>query len=471
MPIPWELRVDGINSGANLLELPAYSSPTTPFVLPETISLSQAATGGGASLSFEVVQNLTTGGTPWFSTTTFGDNARVRFFDTRAFSFASGTPIFMGYITKLDAKLTGSGQGVVVSVAAQDPTAWLEKVILRKGKIGSTQQNVGTWNSKGTTDQAIITEMLGYVDGASSGSYTQDTETKKIFDASLAPTYSGTATVIGRQLIEVATLSGAIETIRALADGTDGIIRRAWVDATGRLNYGKVGTAPANATAPFAVITTGTPSVGSSSTPTTVFANSISVSLDHNAQTDRIITRTKSWDSTLDRGTATSTGNSADPYVRTAGSAAPKGPGTAYARPAGPRSEVLFELGSFRGLDNSNRANFVDKFNNASFALTYKPKRSISLTIAGAGSSTATPDHTYGFVQGYTGASPYTLRKYVQAGDYLKVSAPALDIPDGTLLRIESLTMSFPQGGATAQLDLELDFRKKGLREIILGES
>jgi hypothetical protein len=471
MPTPWELRVDGINAGANLLELPAYSSPTTPYVLPETISLSQAATGGGASLSFEVVQNLTTGGTPWFSTNTFGDNARVRFFDTRAFSFASGTPIFMGYITTLDAKLTGSGQGVVVSVAAQDPTAWLEKTIIRKGKIGSSRQNTGTFYSKGITDQAIITELLGYVNGKASGSYTQDAETKKIFNASLTPYWYGGSTTIGSQLIEVATLSGAIETIRSLAEGKDGVIRRAWVDATGRLNYGKVGTAPANATAPFAVITSGTPSVGSSSTPTTVFANSISVSLDHNAQIDRIITRTASWDSALDRGTASSTGNSTDPYVRTAGSAAPRGPGTAFARPAGPRSEVLFELGSFRGLDNSNRANFVDSFNNATFALSFKPKRSISLTIAGAGSSTATPDHSFGFVQGYTGASPYTLRKYVQAGDYLKISAPNLDIPDNTLLRIESLTMSFPQGGAIAQLDLELDFRRKGLREIILGES
>ena len=225
MPIPWELRGDGINAGANLLDLPAYSSPTTPFVLPETISLSQAATGGGASLSFEVVQNLTPGGTPWFSTNTFGDNARVRYFHTRAFPFASGTPIFMGYITSLDAKLTGSGQGVMVSVSAQDPTAWLEKVIVRKGKIGSTRQNVGTWYSKGTTDQAIITEILGYVNGKASGSYTQDAETKKIFNASLAPAYAGSATVIGRQLIEVATLSGAIETTRALAEGKDGIIR------------------------------------------------------------------------------------------------------------------------------------------------------------------------------------------------------------------------------------------------------
>lgn len=470
MPIPWELRVDGINSGANLLDLPAYNSPTTPYVLPESVSISQAANGGGASISFEVIQPNTNGGTPWFSTNTFPDHCRVRFFDTRFSSFASGTPIFLGYITGIDASLTGSGQGNIASVSAQDPTAWLEKVIVRKGKIGSGQQAVGNFFTTGNTDQAIITEVLGYVNGKAGGSYTQDTETKKIFNAALAPNYAGTATVIGKQLIEVGTLSGVLDTITSLAEGVDGVVRRFWVDENARLNYGITGTAPASPTAPIEIITSGLPVVGSSSATTKVYANSIKVNLDHSSQVDRIITRAKSWDSTLDRGTA-SAGNTSDPYVRTAGSAFPKGPGTAFARPAGPRSEVLFDMGSFRGLDNSNRANFIDKFTGSTFALRGKPKRSISVSITGSASSTANPDLSYGFVQGYTGGSPYTLTKKISAGQYIRISAPALDIPDGSIFRIESLTMGFETGSSIAKIDLELDFRKKGLREIILGES
>lgn len=470
MPGPWELRVDGINSGNDLFVLPAYTSPTTPYVLPESVSISQAANGGGASISFEVIQQSTVGGTPWFSTNTFPDNARVRFFDTRFASSASGTPIFLGFITAIDASLTGSGQGNIASVSAQDPTAWLEKIIVRKGKIGSSRQAVGNFYTAGSTDQAIITEVLGYVNAKASGSYTQDAETKKIFNASLSPNYAGTATVIGKQLIEVATLAGVLDTVKSLAEGLDGVVRRFWVDENARLNYGRVGTAPASPTAPIEIITSGSPVVGSSSATTKVYANSIQVNLDHASQVDRIVSRTQSWDSLLDRGPS-SAGNTSDPYVRTAGSAFPKGPGTAFARPAGPRSEVLFDLGSFRGLDNSNRAKFIDSFTGSTFALNWKPKRSISVSITGAGSSTATPDLSYGYVQGYTGGSPYTLTKKISAGQYIRISAPALDIPDGSIFRIESLTMGFETGSSIAKIDLELDFRKKGLREIILGES
>lgn len=473
MPFPWELRIDGVNGGANLLSLPTYAQSGTPFVLPETLTVSQAANGGGASISFEVIQPLSTGGTPWWSTSTLNDNARVRFLDTR---YSASTAIAMGYITGIDVELLPNGVGTRATVSASDPTAFLEKIIVRKGKIGSTRQNVGAFYSTSTTDQGIISEVLTYVNGKSGGSYTEDAATKLIFDASLTPTWIGTATTIGKQRIDVQSLQSVLDTIKGLAEGVDGVIRRYWVDATGRLNYGKTGTAPANPTAPFAIITSGTPTVGSSSARTTVYADSITVNLDHDSVVDRIVTQAASFDSLLDRGrgTATSgaytTGNTTDPYVRTAGSAAPFGPGTAYAR-TGPRSEALFELASFRGLNNENRADFIDKFTGATFNLNFKPKRTISCTIRGGDpDQVSSPDHSYGFVQGYTGGSPYTLRKFIAAGDYVSLSAPGLDVPDGTIFRIESLTLGFETGSSIAKIDLELDFRKKGLREIILGE-
>ncbi|NBW14229.1 MAG: hypothetical protein EBR82_40145, partial [Caulobacteraceae bacterium] len=179
MPAPWELRVDSLNAGADLFTLPTYAAGTTPFVLPESVSISQAANGGGASISFEVIQPQTNG-TPWFATSTFPDNSRVRFFDTR---YSSGTPIAMGFITSIEAELLPSGQGTRATVNAADPTGWLEKIILRRGKIGSSQQNVGPYKTAGTTDQAIITEILGVVNGSAGGSYTEDAATKLIFNA------------------------------------------------------------------------------------------------------------------------------------------------------------------------------------------------------------------------------------------------------------------------------------------------
>lgn len=478
MASPWELKVDSLNAGADLFTLPAYAAGTTPFVLPETVSITAAANGGGASISFEVIQS-NTNGTPWFATSIFPDNSRVRFFDTR---YSGATPIAMGFITSITAELLPSGQGTRATVNAQDPTAWLEKIVLRRGKVGSSVQNVGPYKTSGTADQSIITEILGVVNGSAGGSYTEDAATKLIFNAATAPIYYGASTSLsagspsyGRQTFEPQTLASAIDTVRGLAEGFDGKIRRYWVDANATLNYGITGTAPADPTAPVEIITSGTQVVGSSAATTQVFANSIKVSLDHNAQVDRIFTRAASYQSDLDRGRGSgtagpyTTGNTVDPYVRTAGSAAPKGPGTAFARPTGPRSEKMFEMSQFRGLNNSNRADYIDRFTGATFALNAVPKRTISVSIAGAiGTATSSPDLSYGFVQGYTGGSPYTLTKTIAAGQYIKLTAPALNLSG--LFRIESLTYSFRTGSTIVDLDLELEFRKKGLREIILGE-
>jgi hypothetical protein len=129
----------------------------------------------------------------------------------------------------------------------------------------------------------------------------------------------------------------------------------------------------------------------------------------------------------------------------------------------------MFDLSQFRGLNNANRADYIDRFTGATFSLNAVPKRTISVSISGAiGTATSAPDLSYGFVQGYTGGSPYTLTKTIQAGQYIRLTAPPLDLSG--LYRIESINYSFRTGSSIVDLDLELDFRKKGLREIILGE-
>ena len=106
-----------------------------------------------------------------------------------------------------------------------------------------------------------------------------------------------------------------------------------------------------------------------------------------------------------------------------------------------------------------------------------KPVRSVSFTIAGGNlSQTASPDWEYGYSQGYalTAAATYTLVKAWLPGQYVKLTAPALDL-SSAILFIPTITMTFAEGGGTYQVQyqIEADFRRqylKGLRGLIAGE-
>ena len=106
-----------------------------------------------------------------------------------------------------------------------------------------------------------------------------------------------------------------------------------------------------------------------------------------------------------------------------------------------------------------------------------QPRRTVSFTIAGGNlSQTSAPDWEYGYSQGYalTAAATYTLVKAWLPGQYVKISAPALDL-SSTVLYIPTVTMRFADGGGTYQVqyEIEADFRRqyiKGLRGLIAGE-
>jgi hypothetical protein len=101
---PFAILVDGVNSGANILDDYSTSSPTTPWVDPESVSLTQDANGEGGSLTFDVMQVKTPSPAgPWWKSGNVNDNARVRF-------QVSGTTTFLGYITSIDAQGLVRGQ-------------------------------------------------------------------------------------------------------------------------------------------------------------------------------------------------------------------------------------------------------------------------------------------------------------------------------------------------------------------------
>jgi len=78
---PFSLVIAGVDGGANLLDLPAPSATTTPYVDLATFSLTLSGDGGG-QMTFDVIQPVTPGGGPWWRSGGVYDNARVQFFDS-----------------------------------------------------------------------------------------------------------------------------------------------------------------------------------------------------------------------------------------------------------------------------------------------------------------------------------------------------------------------------------------------------
>jgi hypothetical protein len=105
------------------------------------------------------------------------------------------------------------------------------------------------------------------------------------------------------------------------------------------------------------------------------------------------------------------------------------------------------------------------------------PIRTVSFTIAGGNlSQTSAPDWEYGYSQGYalTAAATYTLVKAWLPDQYVKLTAPPLDL-SATILRIASITMRFAEGGGTYQIQYEIqaDFRRRyftGFGRLVGGE-
>lgn len=213
---------------------------------------------------------------------------------------------------------------------------------------------------------------------------------------------------------------------------------------------------------------------GSASTVTRLLARDLTVNLDHSDIVKGIFVQADSAYARYDNNQTWPTAPTNDPYFRTySGTYSRNGAGLASRN--GPLPHEVFSAPKI--VAKADRGATIGALARATMTTRGKPVRSVSFTIAGANlSQTASPDWSYGYSQGYpaAAATPYELVKAWLPGQYVKLTAPALDL-SSAILYIPTVTMRFAEGGGTYQVQYEIqaDFRRqyiKGLRGLIAGE-
>ena len=453
---PFAILVDGVNSGANILDDYSTASPETPWVDPETVTLTQDANGEGGAIQFDVVQVKTPAGGPWWKSGSVYDNARVRF-------QVSGVTTFLGFILQIDAQLAENGLGTRATVTCAVASRFLDKIIVYKGRQLTGTKSGYTSNFKigvaGGSDQAAVTALVSKADAAmafSTGTSGR-TANRLIVNTNTTPAYTGTAVVIGQLNMVPGTLRSCLDTIKEAAEAIDGEERRYWVAPSGRINYARLGSAtPTYADAPFKVVTTATYSpYGSASEAATLQVRNLQISLDHDViiKKARFVFNTNAddWDSQISGGAYTVK----DPYGRVYDQAAPNG--AAMTTRNGPRPETIIGVtpqpakAAKPTYWTAKITDYSKKyFGTNTYPNRAAPQRSISFTVRGAD----TTNNPYGFAKGYkqTAPSTFILQDGWEAGQYVSIVSSSLDL--NGLYRIESLTMSFESGSMIRTYDI-----------------
>ena len=476
MANPFSLIIAGVDSGANLLDLPAPSATTTPYVELGSLSLTLSADGSPGAMNFSVVEPKTPSGTlPWWRSGAVYDNARVQFFDSR---YSATTPIFLGYISNIQGELLENGVGTRASVQATSATGWLQNTIVRNGTTGiraSSYVDSFTQGGAASTDRDHINALLSRVHTQVNDATTRQLLNTAVISGSTRAIYSGSAQTIGKQTFKATTLQSALDQIAELAGGIADVQYRFWIDNDGRLNYGPKEVAPTYATAPAEIVTD--PSAvqtGSTTTPTRIFARDLSVNLDHDVIVKGIFVQADSAYARYDSNQTYPTAPTNDPYFRTyTGTYSRNGAGLAARN--GPLPHEVFSAPKI--VAKSDRGATIGSLARATMVSRGKPRRTVSFTVAGGNlSQTSNPDWEYGYSQGYPvkAATPYTLVKAWLPGQYVKINAPSLDLSNA-ILYIPTVTMRFADGGGTYQVqyEIEADFRRqylKGLGVLVGGE-
>lgn len=471
MALPFSLIVAGVNSGNNLLSLPAAGNPETPFVDLATLNMTMAADGGG-NMTFDVIQPKTPGGGPWWKSGGVYDNARVQFFDTR---YSAVTPIFLGFITNTSAVLLENGLGTRCTVEVNDADGWMAKTVVRKGRVGTNlSQTVGSFSrgNSATTDREHINAILAKIHSQVNDSTTRQLLNTSIIAGSTRAIFTGSAQTLGRQTFKSGTLMNALSQI---AEQSAGIVDQDYtffIDGDGRLNYGPVTVAPSYANAPAEIVTDpASVRTGSASTTTRIFARNLSSNLDHDRIVKGIFVQAANTVVRFDKNSSTPTN---DPYFRTYdGTYSRNGAGLASRN--GPLAHEVFSAPKVKG--KSDRGALIGALARATMRARAKPIRSVTFSVAGADlAQTSNPDWSYGYTQGYAEISSgsFSLIKAWLPNQYVKLTASALDLSD--ILRIVSVSLSF-ESGSTYQVryDIEAEFRRKrfgqALRKILAGAS
>jgi hypothetical protein len=468
--------VTGAGAGGDLLTLPAPASTTTPYVDLGSLNLTLSGDGGGGQMSFDVIETKTPSGTtPWWRSGAVYDNARVQFFDSR---YSATTPLFLGFITGIEASMLENGIGTRASVSVSDADGWLQKTIIRNGTTGiraTSFVDSFTLGSSTSTDRDIINGLLARVHTLVNDATTRQILNTAVISGSIRAIYSGTAQTIGKQTFKATTLQSALDQVAEEAGGLADIQYRYWIDCDGRLNYGPKTAAPTYANAPAEIVTD--PSAvqtGSAASVTRILARDLSVNLDHGDIVKGIFVQADSAYARYDNNQTWPTAPTNDPYFRTyTGTYSRNGAGLASRN--GPLPHEVFSAPKI--VKKADRGVDIGSLARATMVTRGKPVRTVSFTVAGGNlSQTSSPDWSYGYSQGYalTALATYTLVKAWLPGQYVKVNAPTLNCSN-EILFIPTVTMRFAQGGGTYQVqyDIEADFRRqylKGLRGLIAGE-
>lgn len=567
MANPFSLIVAGVDSGANLLDLPAPSATTTPYVELGSLSLTLSADGSPGAMNFTVIQPTTpSGNLPWWRSGAVYDNARVQFFDSR---YHATTPLFLGYISNIQGELLENGIGTRASVQVTGVTGWLQQTIVRNGTTGIRATSfVDSFTlGKGepeddiaTTDREIIDGLLARVAAQQTDASTLQLLNTAVISGTTRAIYSGTAQKIGKQIFRATTLQSALDQVAEAAGGIVDTQYRIWIDNDGRLNYGPKVAASTYATAPAEIVTDpASVQTGSTTTATRLLARDLSVNLDHDNIVKGIFVMADSAYARYDSNIVFSGAPTNDPYFRTyngtyfnatvslaarsgttatittspahgfasgrsvtvkltsgptgytalngtftitgvttnsftyttgtsgtitsgaaVGTASAQGSGTSrtgagQATRNGPIPHEVFSAPKVNS--KIDRGRTISVLARGTMASRSQPRRTVSFTVAGANlSQTSSPDWEYGYSQGYpvAAATPYTLVKAWLPGQYVKITAPMLDL-SSTILYIPTVTMRFADGGGTYQVqyEIEADFRRQylsGLRGLVGGE-
>jgi hypothetical protein len=476
MANPFSLIIAGVDSGANLLDLPAPTATTTPYVELGSLSLTLSADGSPGAMNFTVIEPKTpSGNAPWWRSGAVYDNARVQFFDSR---YSASTPLFLGYISNIQGELLENGVGTRATVQVTGATGWLQQTIIRNGKTGiraTSFVDSFTLGTSTSTDRDIINGLLARVHAQVNDATTRQILDTSVISGSTRAIYTGTAQVIGKQTFKATTLQSAFDSVAEEAGGIAEVQYRFWIDGAGRLNYGPKVAASTYATAPAEIVTD--PSsiqTGSAASVTRLFARDLSVNLDHDTIVKGIFVMADSAYARYDSNTSWPSAPTNDPYFRTYNGTYSRN-GAGLASRNGPLPHEVFSAPKI--VAKSDRGAIIGALARGTMTTRAQPRRTVSFTVAGGNiSQTSNPDWEYGYSQGYalTAAATYTLVKAWLPGQYVKINAPSLDLPN-TVLYIPQVTMRFAEGGGTYQVqyDIEADFRRqyiKGLRGLIQGE-
>jgi hypothetical protein len=478
MAAPFTLIVAGVTgagTAGDLLTFPAPSATTTPYVDLGSLTLTLSGDGGGGSMSFDVIEPKTPVAGAWWRSGAVYDNARVQFFDSR---YSATTPIFLGYVTGIDARMLENGLGSRATVSVADADGWLQKTIIRNGTSGiraTSFVDSFALGSSTSTDRDIINGLLARVYTLVNDATTRQLLDTSVISGSTRAVYTGSAQTIGKQIFKPTTLQSALDQVAEAAGGIADVQYRYWIDTDGRLNYGPKTAAPTYATAPAEIVTDpASVQTGSGSTVTRLLARDLSVNLDHSDIVKGIFVQADSAYARYDNNQTWPTAPTNDPYFRTyTGTYSRNGAGLASRN--GPLPHEVFSAPKI--VAKADRGATIGSLARATMTTRGKPVRTVSFTIAGGNlSQTSAPDWEYGYSQGYalTAASTYTLIKAWLPGQYVKLTAPALDL-SSAILYIPTVTMRFAEGGGTYQVQYEIqaDFRRqylKGLRGLIAGE-